>query len=125
MKTVSGRVIALILGVGILAFAANTFADQFFTSVSAPWGQSIVEGMVYNVPAGANVEWEVDASGPGGYAQIMLGGDLNVNVAAYGSGVRQYYDVTSTSGGNIYYYLHADASNTGQDGAYGMFWVGW
>ena len=125
MKTVSGRVIALILGVSILAFAANTFAGQFFTSVSAPWGQSIVEGMVYNVPAGANVEWEVDASGPGGYAQIMLGGDLNVNIAASGSGVQQYYDVTSTSGGNIYYYLHAYTAYPELDSAYGMFYVGW
>jgi len=122
MKTVSGRALALILGVSILAFATNVFAGQLYTSVSAYAGsQDIKEGWV-NVPGPANVEWEVDASGYAGSCTIVLGGDLNVNETA--SPGNYHYDVTTTAGGGTYYYLHAYTAYP-DDYASGMIWIGW
>jgi hypothetical protein len=109
--------------VGLVILVTSAFATSVYREVAAPYGNTTQEGMVYGVPNGAYVEWAVGAGGYAGWAVVMLGSGMNVSQTA---GPGQYYsDVTTSSGGDMYYYLHAYAAYPGYDYAYAMFYVGW
>jgi|GEM_PF-6553827 len=115
----------LIRSIVVLAvLATSAFATSVFKEVYSPYsGRNSDEGMVYGVPNGANVEWAVGAWGYAGSATLLLGSGMNVSQTA-GPG-QYYYDVTTSTGGDMYYYLSAYAAYPGYDSAYAMFYVGW
>ncbi|PTY02846.1 hypothetical protein DB347_23165 [Opitutaceae bacterium EW11] len=121
MKRVSLSFRGVALALGLLASTA--FADNIYVSVNYG-GTPKAEGYIYGVPAGANYEWDVVASGPGGSANVMIGGAIGVN--QWASGGAHYYDVNSTSyAADTYYYLAAYGSYPGYDSASAMLWIGW
>lgn len=122
MKNKSALIRSIVVALAVLATSA--FATSVFKEVYAPSsGSNTDEGVVYGVPSGAYAEWSVSASGYAGWATIMLGSGMNVSQSA-GPG-QSYYDVTTSSGGDMYYYLSAYSAYPGYDGAYAMFYVGW
>jgi hypothetical protein len=126
MKTVTVLFRSIALGACLLA--ANAFAVSNLIQVESPqynsYGTFVNNGIIYNVPAGANFEWEIQASGSGGAAHIILGGG-GLNVNQYVSGGGDAYDVGSTAyADTVYYQTSANASGSG-DYAHALFFIGW
>ena len=125
MKTVI--VLFRSIALGLCLLAANAFAGNYLIQVGSPqyfgtYGPFWNNGTIYSVPAGANFEWGIDASGSG-YAYITVGGGgLNVSQGVYAGNA---YDVGNTSyADNISYQLSASTSGYG-DNASALLYVGW
>jgi hypothetical protein len=116
MKTVMKlvRILAIALSLGTVSVFAEFFLETASVGVS---GDDYNDGVIYNVPAGANYEWEVYSS-EYAYAHLMIGGgglDVNTLENSIGAGQTSYSD-------NINYQMHA-SSNGGN--AYTTLYVGW
>lgn len=95
------------------ALASNLLAVSYVMTAptsTSQWNN----GIIYNVPAGAGYEWEVE-----GDAQILVGGGgLNVNETGASGGK---YDVGNTAyADSISYQLNAYGSS-----GYALLYVGW
>ena len=113
MKTVkvSFRSIAL----GLCLLAANAFAVSNLIQVGSPqystYGAFWNNGTINSVPAGAYFEWEVESSGSGSYAQILVGGGgLNVNQSVGAGGFASDAGQTSYAD-NISYQLNTSTGS--------------
>lgn len=124
MKTakVSFRSIAL----GLCLLAANAFAVSYTPQVASPqygsYGYFYNNGTIYNVPAGANFEWDISASGDA-TAQILAGGGgLMVNQSV-SNGIA--YDLGNTTYADSISYQLSAQSSSGNDYATAVLFVGW
>jgi len=117
MKTLQKSLLALVLVLG--ALVARSHAGSYLEQVYDGWHA----GVIYSVPAGANVE--ADAIGNGSWAQTQVGGGgvgpggTGVNLVV-GYGGADYWIGNTAYADNIYYNVSAGGS-----GAESLVYVGW
>jgi len=129
MKTVKVSFHSIALGLCLLA--ANAFAASYLIQVDSPqfpnqYGAFWNNGSISNVPAGANFEWGIEASGVGAspYAHIIVGGGgLNVNQSVGAGG--NAYDVGQTSYADTISYQLSANTWAYPDHASALLYVGW